>query len=177
MVGPGVERAAGAGRYSKLRASHADREQVIDLLKAAFVRGWLAKDEFDLRVGQVLASRTYGDLNVLAAAIPAGLTRAQPTEPALESDNRAAAESNAERKIVRAFACMLVAVPTTAFSAGLMQTQNRPELGLADRVFLTVMLACILAVSAIGFVLFHSWIEKRSTREPPSHAGARHLSA
>jgi hypothetical protein len=39
------------------------------------------------------------------------------------------------------------------------------------------MLACILAVPAIGFVLFHAWIEKRSTREPPSHAGAGHLSA
>ena len=41
-----AESAAGRGR---LRVSHADREQVIDTLKAAFVRGMLAKDEFDLR--------------------------------------------------------------------------------------------------------------------------------
>ena len=34
-----------------LRASHADREQVIGTLKATFVQGPLAKDEFDLRVG------------------------------------------------------------------------------------------------------------------------------
>ena len=47
------------GGRSHLRASHTDREQVIDRLKAAFVHGRLAKDEFDLRVGQVLASRTY----------------------------------------------------------------------------------------------------------------------
>ena len=39
----------------QLRTSHADREQMIDLLKAAFVQGRLTKDEFDLRVGQVLA--------------------------------------------------------------------------------------------------------------------------
>ena len=61
-VGPGDEAAAGAGGHSHLRASHADREQAIDVLKAAFVQGRLAKDEFDLRVGQVLASRTYADL-------------------------------------------------------------------------------------------------------------------
>jgi Domain of unknown function (DUF1707) len=50
MPEPGDEIAAGAGR-SLLRASHAEREQVIGLLKAAFVQGRLAMDEFDLRVG------------------------------------------------------------------------------------------------------------------------------
>jgi len=89
MVGPGDE---AAGR-SHLRASHADRDQVIDLLKVAFAQGRLAKDEFDLRVGKVLASRTYGDLNILSAGIPAGLTgisagltEAQPAEQAPESE-------------------------------------------------------------------------------------------
>jgi len=82
-VGPGDEVAAGAGGHSHLRASHADREQVIDVLKAAFVQRRLAKDEFDLRVGQVLASRTYADLGALTADIPAGLVSAQPpTAPA-----------------------------------------------------------------------------------------------
>jgi hypothetical protein len=38
MAGPGDEIAAGAGDRGRLRASHADREQVIDALKAAFVR-------------------------------------------------------------------------------------------------------------------------------------------
>jgi uncharacterized protein DUF1707 len=60
-----------------MRASHADREQVIDMLKTAFVQGRLAKDEFDPRVGQVLASRTYADLNAVTADIPTGLIRAQ----------------------------------------------------------------------------------------------------
>jgi hypothetical protein len=58
MAGPGHEMAAGGGR-GHLRASHADREQVIGTLKAAFVAGMLAKDEFDARVGQTLASRTF----------------------------------------------------------------------------------------------------------------------
>ena len=59
VVGPGDE-TAGTGRYSSVRASHADRDRVVDLLKAAFVQGRLAKDEFDRRVARVLASRTYG---------------------------------------------------------------------------------------------------------------------
>ncbi len=90
MAGPGDEITAGAGGHSHLRASHVDREQVIDVLKAAFVQGRLAKDEFDLRVGQVLASRTYADLAVLTGDIPAGLTGAQPPEPARESSDKKA---------------------------------------------------------------------------------------
>ena len=82
-VGPGGDPAAGAGGRGHLRASRADRDQVIDVLKAAFVQGRLTKDEFDLRVGQVLASRTYADLGALTADIPAGLVSAQPpTVPA-----------------------------------------------------------------------------------------------
>jgi hypothetical protein len=71
--------AAGGG---DLRASHADRERVIGILKAAFVQGRLAKDEFDLRVGQALASRTYAELTVVTADLPPGLTPVQPSKPA-----------------------------------------------------------------------------------------------
>ncbi len=90
MAGSGDEITAGAGGHSYLRTSHVDRDQVIDVLKAAFVQGRLAKDEFDLRVGQVLASRTYADLAVLTGDIPAGLTGAQPPEPARESSDKKA---------------------------------------------------------------------------------------
>ena len=86
MAGPGDEIASGAGGRSHLRASHADREQVIDMLKAAFVQGQLTKAELDRRVGQVLASLTYADLAALTADIPAGPAGAQPLEPARESE-------------------------------------------------------------------------------------------
>jgi hypothetical protein len=46
--------AATAGR-GRLRASHSDREHVVEVLKAAFVQGRLTKDEFDMRVGQTFA--------------------------------------------------------------------------------------------------------------------------
>jgi hypothetical protein len=79
MPGPSDEMAPGAEGRSRLRASDADRDQVIDVLKAAFVQGRLAKDEFAVRVGQVLAARTYADLDSHAAGIPAGLTSHEPS--------------------------------------------------------------------------------------------------
>ena len=69
-----------AGALGRLRTSHADREQAIGLLKAAFVQGWLTKDEFDQRVGQAFASRTYADLGALTADIPGWVSSAQPSD-------------------------------------------------------------------------------------------------
>ena len=81
MAGPGDEVVAGAGGRGRLRASHADREQVIEVLKAAFVQGRLDRDEFDLRVGRALASRTHADLATLTADLPGRPARAQPRSP------------------------------------------------------------------------------------------------
>jgi DNA-binding transcriptional ArsR family regulator len=68
---------AAVGR-GHLRACHADREQVIGVLKAAFVQGRLGTDELNARVGQALAARTYADLATLTADLPAGLAAAEP---------------------------------------------------------------------------------------------------
>jgi hypothetical protein len=72
---PGDHRRAGR---SRLRASHADRDQVIGMLKAAFIQGRVTKDEFDERVTRTLAARTFGDLAGLTADLPAGLTDVPP---------------------------------------------------------------------------------------------------
>ena len=72
-AGPGERGAAGAMGRGRLRASDADREQVIDTLKAAFVRGWLTRDQFGVRAGQALVSRTYAELAAVTDGIPARL--------------------------------------------------------------------------------------------------------
>lgn len=95
MTEPGSELATGAGGRGHLRASRADREQVIDVLKAAFVHGRLDRDEFGVRVGRALASRTYADLAAVTADIPAWLARARPSEPAQESVSKMAVVSMA----------------------------------------------------------------------------------
>jgi DUF1707 SHOCT-like domain len=51
-AGPGDELASPGTDRGHLRVSHAEREQVIGVLKDAFVRGMLVKDEFDLRADQ-----------------------------------------------------------------------------------------------------------------------------
>jgi DUF1707 SHOCT-like domain len=70
-TGLGDDVTAGRGH---LRASDAEREQTIEVLKAAFVHGGLVKDEFEARIGQTFGSRTYAEL----ADVTAGLTRARP---------------------------------------------------------------------------------------------------
>jgi hypothetical protein len=56
----------------QLRSSHADRERAADVLKAAFAEGRLDQDEYNERIGQVHASRTYADLAALTADLPVG---------------------------------------------------------------------------------------------------------
>ena len=78
MIGPGDEKAADATRRGRRRVSYADRDQMIDALKAAFVQGRLTKDEFDARIGQTFTARTYAELAAITADLPAGLGAAQP---------------------------------------------------------------------------------------------------
>ena len=77
MTGPDEGGLAGRGH---LRAAQADREQAITVLKAAYAQGRLTKDELEARAGQAFASRTYAELAVLTAdlpaASPAGASRA-----------------------------------------------------------------------------------------------------
>lgn len=70
MAEPADEIAGGRGH---LRASDADREEVIEALKTAFVHGRLPKGEFDARAAQAFAARTYTELGV-AASLTAGPT-------------------------------------------------------------------------------------------------------
>jgi Domain of unknown function (DUF1707) len=74
MAEPGDQIVVTAVGGGHLRASHADREHVIDTLNTAFAAGLLAKEEFDLRVGWAHASRTYADL----ACVSAGITASPP---------------------------------------------------------------------------------------------------
>ena len=81
MSGPDGEMAARAADRGRLRASHADRNRVVDVLKAAFIEGRLTKDELDARLSQTLAARTYAELAALTADIPPGTKLARHPRP------------------------------------------------------------------------------------------------
>jgi hypothetical protein len=84
MTGPGNEMRTPASGRGRMRASNAEREQVIDTLKAAFVDGRLTKDELDTRVGQTIAARTApAAVGIWRSGVPANaLGRSAPAAPA-----------------------------------------------------------------------------------------------
>jgi hypothetical protein len=139
-------RGASAGR---LQASHADREHVLDVLKAAFVQGRLTKDEFDMRVGQTYASRTYAELAALTADIPAGLIGVQP----LRKPARAEAP-HPQDKVVNS--CAGAAFAVLALGAAL-STRN---VGL----FFVFVVAILGILFVVGGRMAYSSHKKRSTR-------------
>ncbi len=142
-----------AGAAGQLRASRTDREQVIEVLKVAFVQERLAKDEFDLRVGQALASRTYADLDALTADIPAGLTRARPpAEPAREPARRLTPKTVARVSAAGA-------VPSMAFAAVEVAVGGAPP---ALGVILVGMTGVLVAGILAALLVFLSWAVQRS---------------
>ena len=153
-----------AGALGQLRTSHADRAQAIDVLKAAFVQGRLTKDEFDSRVGQVLTSRTFADLDTLTSDIPDGVSNAEP--PA----ERAAAPGRVLSFKTAARVGAVGAVPSMASSAAVLaQPSGVPAVAGLLLVGLTgLAVAGLLAV----LLMLLSWIVRRSQREaaqgPPS---------
>jgi Domain of unknown function (DUF1707) len=66
-----------------LRATHDDRDRVVELLRAAAGDGRLTLEELDERVGAALTARTYGELAALISDMPAA-----PASPAAASEVR-----------------------------------------------------------------------------------------
>ena len=156
---PGDQMAAAVAGRSHLRASHADREHAIDMLKTAFVLGRVTKDELDARVGQAFASRTYGELAAVTADIPARQIADQPPSNPARAQGRPAMShaANARRCVVIALAMMTVA----AFAPG----------GPALLLFAPLSLTALMVAAAQILASQH---EKRSRGQlagPASSAG------
>ena len=153
-----------AGAQGQLRTSRADRERAIDVLKAAFVQGRLAKDEFDLRVGRVLTSRTYADLAALTADVPSRVASAGLSdEPAGEADRMLSFKTAVRVGAVGAGPSMASAAVVLAQSSAVPAVAGVLLVGLTGAL-VAVLLAALLMVL--------SWAVRRSQREagqgPPS---------
>ncbi len=64
-----------------LRVSHEDRDQVAEQLSVAAGDGRLTADELDQRLETALTARTYGELEVLLADLPASSAPGPPRPP------------------------------------------------------------------------------------------------
>ena len=63
---------SGPGSSSQMRASDADRDRVMEVLRVAAADGRLTLDELDERLEAALSSRTLGELAALTADLMAG---------------------------------------------------------------------------------------------------------
>ena len=66
---------------SELRASHEDRDRVVELLRVSAGDGRLTADELDERLELALTARTYGELARLVADLPAAGSAASAPAP------------------------------------------------------------------------------------------------
>jgi hypothetical protein len=155
-AGPGDQGAADAAARGYLRASHADREHVINVLKAAFVQGRLTKAELDTRAGQAFAARTYADLDALTTDLPAGLADAVPTGHAAWAQARPPMSNAAKTGI-----CVTIAV-AVAVSVSI------PTGGAALFLFAPFYFMALLVA---GVQMLANWHDKRSHGQlPPRRA-------
>jgi hypothetical protein len=148
-TGPADERAVPP---RPLRASHLDREQAISALKAAFVHGRLAHDEFDTRIGQALAARTHAELAVIAADIPAGPIGVQPAR----GPNQPALGVRSGVWVTVSAAALAAVLWAAAWSAGS---------AAAGAAALTV-------TGVVIFTLFVTCYQVRESRHPNRSAGS-----
>jgi hypothetical protein len=146
MTGPDEGGLAGRGH---LRAAQADREQAVTVLKAAYAQGRLTKDELEARAGQAFASRTYAELAVLTADLPAA-------SPAVTGSDAPWPR--------RSGVCLLAAI---ALVEGAY---------LADNFLLIVaaFFALIAASGFFGYGILDAWEERRSHAQMPPGPGRRH---
>jgi hypothetical protein len=166
MAGP--QDPAAASR-DQLRVGHADREQVIEALKAAFVHGRLTKAELDTRAGQALAARTYADLATLTADIPG--------EPAAARSARPPAPAR-RRPLVRAAAwsggCLVIAFAAMQI-AERADPGNTPGTLPGSLAFPSFLLANAAVFAAVLIVIYGAVIavgQRRSRRQLPPRPGA-----
>jgi len=135
------------------------------VLKAAFVQGRLAKDEFDLRVGEALASRTCADLAALTADLPAGLAAAPPPRSPW-----APGEPRVPRPGLVLTVATVVCAGTWLVAFALPKTgPDHEPAGMGLVVGATLFYLIVVVMIGTGIVA--NWLDKRSGRRlPPGQA-------
>jgi hypothetical protein len=147
MPMPGDHIAADSTGHGPPGPSEADREQVITVLKTAFVQGRLTREEFGTRVGLAYTSQAYAQLTEVTADLPAWLIRARPprqlarTRPRLSMN---AALSAGAFAIIAALAGMMAAVTSHS----------------AVAVISMAVIIAIIGILAFGALMVASWRER-----------------
>jgi len=135
-----AERAAGGGHF---RASQADRERAIEVLKTAFAEERLTKEAFDLRVDRALVSRTYAELTAVTSDLHVSPADVRPAAAGPVSTPARTLAKAARRSGV----CMLAASAVVGV-ASLTHGENHMAIFLA---FFCVIAAVIASSGFLGY--------------------------
>jgi len=143
----------GSPPASRVRASDADREHMIDMLREAFAEGRLTAEEHVARVGQAYAARTYAELATVSADLPAG-SSASPPAPWCSTPGAGLAPATRRRTNPLAVAALVCSVipglpqlAAIALSVGaLRQVRRTGERGSA-------LAAAGLVIATLGLLL------------------------
>jgi hypothetical protein len=165
--------AAGGRGDGRLRASRADREHVIELLKTAFVQDRLTKDELDARVGQALASRTYAELAAVIGdlhAWPAAAAGPTAAEPASSGPTVGRPPSTPARTLAKAGLRSGMCILTAFAIAGIVALTSAQDSAIF-LAFLSAVVAVIAASGFLGYGMVDAWQQHRSHRQLPPRPG------
>jgi hypothetical protein len=149
-------------KVGSLRASDADREQIITRLHTAATEGRIAAEELEQRVSTALKARTYGELDATVADLPGhGLNGPRGDVRLRRSPGGFALSA------VRANPWLLLfAIPALAVTAAMV---------IAVTVVWAVMMAVVMVLGGHRRPLRAPWMYARQRRGygPPRRGGAR----
>jgi Domain of unknown function (DUF1707) len=158
--------AADATGHGRMRASHADRERVIDALKTAFVHGRLTRDELGARTGRALAARTCAELVAVTADIPPAPAAAGPARPPAPARRRPLARAAAKSGI-----CLIIMA--AAIGAWLIADPEGSGLDHSVAQLMLALAACAMwaALGIMGYAVLTTWEDRSSRGQPPPRPG------
>lgn len=144
MLMPGDHIAADAAGHGRPEVSPADCEQVIEMLKTAFVQGRLAEGEFGTRVGKAFTSQTYAELTEVTADLPTELMG-----------------SRLPRQLARTRPCLSMNTAISAGAFAMLAALVGMVAAVVSRSAIAVISAAtiitIVGVLAFGAMLVASW--------------------
>ncbi|MER7578828.1 DUF1707 domain-containing protein [Kitasatospora sp. NPDC097691] len=155
-----------------MRASHADRDRVVDLLQVAAGDGRLTADELDERVEAALSARTVGELAELTVDLPAvsvpGAGTLAEVKDVVRIDQRFSTIERSGRWVVpRRLELSADFCKVTLDFTQAVITQDTVQIALDMRgKTLTLIVAPGMVVDADGLALEHSRVRDRQAPGP-----------
>ncbi|MGW9172742.1 DUF1707 and DUF4190 domain-containing protein [Streptomyces decoyicus] len=120
-----------------MRASHADRERAVDVLKAGFAEGRLLQPEYEQRITRAYKAQTHAELQMLVSDLPQGpVPQAQfapqrPVVPATFMPMQMPMPVTTNSSATGALVCGIMTLPTwglTAIPAVILGHKARAEI-------------------------------------------------